>query len=51
MPMAIMGLFGGVDEEEVQKARVAGESSGSVAAAGAAVAAGSQPKQRRGKRD
>lgn len=51
VPMAIMGLFGGADEEEAQKARVAGASSGSVAAAGAAVAAGSQPKQRRGKRD
>ena len=51
MPMAIMGLFGGVDEEEVQKTRAAGASGGSVAAAGAAVATGSQPKQRRGKRD
>ena len=49
--MALMGLFGGVDEEEVQKARAAGASGGSVAATGADVAAGNQPKQRRGKRD
>jgi len=51
VPTRQVPLFGGVDEEEVQKARAAGASGGSVAAAGAAVATGSQPKQRRGKRD
>ena len=59
LPMAIMGLFGGVDEEEVKKAaaeRAAASGGGAgqstTAAAGGAVAASAtQVKQRRGKRD
>ena len=58
VPLAIMGLFGGVDEEEVAKQRVqaagGGAATGAVAAGGGAatgaVAAGGA-KKRRGKRD
>ena len=56
VPLAIMGLFGGVDEEEMakhqQQQQQARRSQGAAVAAGGAVARGAaQAKQRRGKRD
>lgn len=56
MPLAIMGLFGGVEEEPAQDARrgaPAVAATSAVAAAGgtAAAATGGQVRQRRGKRD
>lgn len=49
LPVALMGLFGGVDEEEVGKQQQAG---GAAAVGGAAAAGGAtQVRQRRGKRD
>mmetsp|Transcript_17410 Transcript_17410/g.37588 ORF Transcript_17410/g.37588 Transcript_17410/m.37588 type:complete len:308 (+) Transcript_17410:125-1048(+) len=52
LPMAIMGLFGGVEEEEPPKNQ-AGQHRGAAAASAGAVAAGgaTQARQRRGKRD
>ena len=57
MPLALMGLFGGVEEEPAQDARrgapaVAATSAVAAAAGGTAAAAtGGQVRQRRGKRD
>ncbi|KAL7553112.1 hypothetical protein ACHAWF_016370 [Thalassiosira exigua] len=54
VPVAMMGLFGGVDEEEVAKQQQqAGLSQGATASGAGAVAAGgvAQARQRRGKRD
>jgi hypothetical protein len=57
MPLALMGLFGGVEEEPVQDVRrgapltpVVATTIG-VGAAGGAAAPGGQVTQRRGKRD
>ena len=55
MPLAIMGLFGGVEEEPAQDARrgAPAVAATSAAAAGgtAAATSGGQGRQRRGKRD
>ena len=53
MPLAIMGLFGGVEEEPAQDARRAPAVAATSAVAGgtAAAATGGQVRQRRGKRD
>lgn len=56
MPLAIMGLFGGVEEEPAQDARrgaPAVVATSAVAAGGgtAAATSGGQGRQRRGKRD
>lgn len=54
LPLAIMGLFGGVEEEESSQPRGGAAGGGAGASAAGAVAAGGashQAKQRRGKRD
>ncbi len=57
LPLALMGLFGGVEEEPVQDTRQGAPrvATAGVAAAtpvaGAAVASGGQARKRRGKRD
>eukprot|EP00984_Skeletonema_dohrnii_P013422 scaffold5563_cov111-Skeletonema_dohrnii-CCMP3373.AAC.1 len=50
LPLALMGLFGGVEEEPVQDTR-GGAPVVATTMAGAAAASGGQARQRRGKRD